>query len=349
MTKIFYRYLIKRSVHFSFLTLIIFGLLDSVFMLISELENISNEYKFANIFKYVFFSMPHRLIDFVEGSCLLGLMISLGLSHQEGNLNVLRSSGSSPFKIVALSSLGAIFLTLSLISLDEISFRNAFLNAEASKNLIVNRNNTSNAQSKWVKSGDSYLNFHDVLDNKIYKVRFLKFKDKKLSHSIISDSAVLDGDKITFDNAVYKNFLDNTEIKEYVNFDIPLRSKITLDNINNLGIIDLYSYKKLFSNSTLKKDITFKSHIDKYFYKKLFLPISIFLLIVFFGSLVFTSLRESTIGGKIIISIVGAFIYRLIQDLSASVFISYNLPVVIGIALPSMILIILSLRFYKNI
>ena len=89
MTKIFYRYLIKRSFYFSFLILIIFGLLDSVFMLISELENISNEYKFANILKYVFFSMPHRLIDFVEGSCLLGLMISLGLSHQEGNLNVL--------------------------------------------------------------------------------------------------------------------------------------------------------------------------------------------------------------------------------------------------------------------
>ena len=177
----------------------------------------------------------------------------------------------------------------------------------------------------------------------------MKYKDKKLSHSIISDSAVLDGDKITFDNAVYKNFLDNTKIKEYVNFDIPLRSKITLDNINNLGIIDLYSYKKLFSNSTLKKDITFKSHIDKFFYKKIFLPISIFLLIIFFGSLVFTSLRETTIGGKIIISIVVAFIYLLIQDLSASVFISYNLPVVIGIALPSMILIILSLRLYKNI
>ena len=38
--------------------------------------------------------MPHNLLDFLEGACLLGVMIALGLSHQEGNLNVLRTAGA---------------------------------------------------------------------------------------------------------------------------------------------------------------------------------------------------------------------------------------------------------------
>ncbi len=80
MIKIFNIYLIKRSFYFSFFILIIFGILDSIFIFISELENISNKYNVLNIFKHVLNSMPHRLIDFIDGACLLGVMISLGVS-----------------------------------------------------------------------------------------------------------------------------------------------------------------------------------------------------------------------------------------------------------------------------
>ena len=65
---IFNLYLIKRSFVFSISILILFGILDSIFSLISELENISERYTFTSILVYVFQSMPHRLIDFVEGA-----------------------------------------------------------------------------------------------------------------------------------------------------------------------------------------------------------------------------------------------------------------------------------------
>ena len=106
MTKIFYIYLIKRSLYFSFNILMFFGLLDSIFNFISELENLTPEYNIAQILIYVMSSLPHNLIDFIEGACLLGVMLALGLSHQEGNLNVLRTAGVAPLKIVFLSSIG---------------------------------------------------------------------------------------------------------------------------------------------------------------------------------------------------------------------------------------------------
>jgi hypothetical protein len=63
MIKIFNKYLINRSFYFSLSILLIFGLLDSIFIFISELEKNSSDYTFLNILKYVIFSMPHNLLD----------------------------------------------------------------------------------------------------------------------------------------------------------------------------------------------------------------------------------------------------------------------------------------------
>ena len=92
--KIYTKYFIKRSFLISFFIFTIFALLDLSFNFLSELENISQEYTFLDALKFVLLSMPHNAISFLEGACLLGVMISLGISHQEGNLNVLRSNYS---------------------------------------------------------------------------------------------------------------------------------------------------------------------------------------------------------------------------------------------------------------
>ncbi len=77
MIKIFNKYLIKRSFYFSLFILMVFGVLDSIFTFISELENTSPQYGIFNVLKYVIFSLPHNLIDFIEGACLLGVMLLL--------------------------------------------------------------------------------------------------------------------------------------------------------------------------------------------------------------------------------------------------------------------------------
>ena len=350
MMKIFYIYLIKRSFYFSFSILIFFGLLDLVFNFISELENITPDFNITKIFIYVFLSLPHNLTDFVEGACLLGVILALGLSHQEGNLNVLRTSGVAPLKIVVLSSVGSIILALSLIVFDEISFKKIHLQAEANKNILSERNTSEKKDLSWIKSDDSYLSFENILDNQIFNVRLIRTQNNMIIYSASSNTATIDGDKIIFDSdVIYKSFInDFTKNNEEV-FDIPIRSKISLRNIENLNLLEINSYRKLFINSNIKQDILFKSHLDKSFYKITFKLISILVLIIFFGSLIFTSLRDSTLGGRVVVAVTGAFIYKISQDLSIGVFISYGLPVFIGVALPSILLMLMSIKSYKKI
>ncbi|MAR95866.1 MAG: permease [Gammaproteobacteria bacterium] len=347
--KIFNTYLVKRSFYFSFSILIVFGILDSIFIFISELENISIQYNILKIFQFVLSSMPHRLIDFLDGACLLGVMISLGISHQEGNLNVLRSSGKSPLRIVFISSMGAFILSLSLVILDEVSFQKLYLNAKANKNISI-ESNISSKDINWIKYNESFLSFENIIEDKLYKVRFIKIANQQIDHYIKSDIVIFREDKIFFDkNSEIRSFKDNKNFNDYQAFEIPIQSKISLSNVNHLNLRNIQKYREMFSNSSLKKDIIFKRHLDKAFYEKTLLPFSILILIIYFGSLIFTSLRDSTLGSRIVVSVIGAFVYNLIQDLSIGIFISYGFSILIGVIIPSAILIILAIFSYKKI
>ena len=207
MTKIFYIYLIKRSFYFSFSILMFFGLLDLIFSFISELESLSPEFTIGQTLIYVISSLPHNLINFIEGACLLGVMLALGLSHQEGNLNVLRTAGVAPLKIVILSSIGSIILASSLIVFDEVSFKKIHLQAEANKNILSKGNVSENKSLDWIRSGNSYLSFENIVDNKIFNVRFIKTQNNKVAYSVTSNTALIDGDKIIFNNnIIHKSF-----------------------------------------------------------------------------------------------------------------------------------------------
>lgn len=349
MIKIFSFYLLKRSFYFSLFFLIAFGLLDSIFMFLTELENLSVTYRVSDIFKYVIFTMTHRLVDFIEGATLLGVMIALGLSHQEGNLNTLRTAGKSPMNIIFVSSIGALILTISLLMFDEIAFRKLFIKAEADRNIAVGINTQKEHDLIWIKDNESFLSFERIIDDIIYQPRFIKIQNNELAYTISASRAKINEKNINFpSDSLYKLYSESF-IADEETFEIPIQSRVSIKRIDNIGILDLISYRSMLSNSFIDQDVLFKAHLDKAIYKKIYLPFSILLLIMFFGSLIFSSLRDTGVGGRVLIAVMGAFIYKLFQDLSIGIFISYQLTTFIGVILPSLVLLLMSLISYKRI
>ena len=97
------------------------------------------------------------LLNFLKVLALLGFMVALGISHQEGNLNVLRSNGLSPIKIILISSLGSMIVVLSILAMDEIAFREMHINSKVEKDSLLARLLKSKSKFQWIKQNDYLL------------------------------------------------------------------------------------------------------------------------------------------------------------------------------------------------
>ena len=348
--KIFHKYLIKRSLFISLFVLILFVLLDMVFSLMSELENISDEYNFIAILKYIVFSSPQNAINFLEGACLLGVMISLGISHQEGNLNVLRSSGQSPIKIIITSAIGPMLIVFLYLFANEYYFNDINSGAKLERAIKVGKTKDNAMKNDWLKDSNSFLSYTNLSNSTIYNVKFIKTDDSQVLYYKTAYSAQVEEGRLIFDETLkthtYKN---NTIINNVERFDFPLVAKIPYKNIEDLSIYEITKTKKVLSESNIIEDRLFLSHIDKSYYKKLFQPFSILSVIIFFGAFIFGSLRSASPASRIVLSVVGAFLYKIIQDFSISLAIATNFSVFIGVIAPAVFLSLASLFLYKRI
>ena len=350
--KIFNKYLVKRSFLISIFIFIIFAILDTVFNFISELENLSIDYTFFYALKHAFFSMPHRSIEFLEGACLLGFMVALGISHQEGNLNVLRSNGLSPIKIILISSLGSMVVVLSILAMDEIAFREMHIKSKLEKGSLLGQAPQEQSKLQWIKQNDYLLSYTNVIDGLIFNPRLIKVNSniEKVKYFKSAKSAKIEENGITFDQSLLvEGNPSSDEIANYEIFSFPLVTSIPFSDIDSLSLSRIASYRSLMIESTLDEDVLFKAHLDKSFYKKIFYPFSVLAIMIFFGSFIFGSLRDSSPGSRIVFAVFGGFLYRIFQDLSISISISYSMPVLIGVITPAVILLMLSIYSYKQI
>lgn len=350
--KIFNKYLVKRSFLISIFIFIIFAILDTAFNFISELENLSIDYTFFYALKHAFVSMPHRSIEFLEGACLLGFMVALGISHQEGNLNVLRSNGLSPIKIILISSLGSMIVVLSILAMDEIAFREMHIKSKVEKDSLLGQATQEQSKFQWIKQNDYLLGYTNVIGSLILNPRLIKVDSdiEKVNYFKSAKSAKIIENGITFDQGLLvEGNPSSDEITNYEIFSFPLVATIPFSDIDSLSLDRIASYRSLMIESSLDEDVLFKAHLDKSFYKKIFYPFSVLAIMIFFGSFIFGSLRDSSPGSRIVFAVFGGFLYRIFQDLSISISISYSLPILIGVIAPASILLILSIYSYKRI
>ena len=350
LMKIFNKYLIKRSFFISFFIFIIFALLDLVFNFISELENLSDTYTFISALKYVFLSMPHSAMNFLEGACLLGIMISLGISHQEGNLNVLRSSGKSPIQIILISSIGPMFLVFSFLLIDELAFREIHLNSQIEKSLKLNSSQEVSSNIQWVKDENSLISYTNITNETIFNVKFVKLASNKVLYFKTASSAKISKNRIIFDDSLlFHSFNGQGNTGAFEDFLFLLVARVSFNDIENLSIGDVRKYRLLLRGNLVKEDQLFRMHLDKSFYKRIFYPFSILAIIIFFGSFIFSSLRDSSPASRIVLAVVGGFVYKVIQDFSISFFISFSYPIFIGVIAPAILLLVASSYSYKKI
>ena len=294
--------------------------LDFSVTLVMELENISDDTNFLVIFNMVLLEQPHKGLQYIESSMLIGTLIALAIFNQQGNLVFLRSAGFSPIKIVLISGIGPLILSLFLIFFDEVIFLDL---SQKSKTF----NQPSQAQSievfQWEIVDENLIGLKRINNTDVQAIQIIEFDDQQ---KIISSSYFEEGK------------LNNTQLliadpSNQETFDFPASLLFSARAIENLPLASLLGLKQTYQS---EKDI---QKIDSLIYARALLPISIIAVIFLAGSLMFSSLRSGGVGRQIIIGISIGLIYDLLKDLSIASFLTYQWPILIAYLLPIMILI----------
>ena len=312
------KHLIIRSFVISALVWLVMLFLDFAVTLVMELENLSDDTSFLNIFYLVLYEQLHKGMQYLESSMLIGTLISLSIFNQQGNLVFLRSAGFSPLKIVLVSGLGPLILSLVLIFFDETLFMDL---AKTPKTL--NQPNQSAELIQWEVADKNLIGLSRLNDSEAEAIRIIEFNDQQkiISFTSFKEGELDDGKLQIVDSSYNKTF------------DFPASFLLSNNALEKFSLPALFRLKNSYQ---LNKDL---QKIDSLIYSRFLMPISIIAIIFLAGSLMFDNMRSTGVGRQIIIGISLGLIYDLIKDLSIASFLTYQWPILMAHLLPIMILI----------
>jgi len=283
-----------------------------------ELENLADDNSFISIFNVVLYEQLHKGMQYLESSMLIGTLIALSIFNQQGNLVFLRSAGLSPLKIVLVSGIGPIILSLALIFFDETLFLDL-----SKKSKAMNQPTESAEVFQWEITEKNLIGLKRIDNNEAQAIQIIEFNDEQriASSSSFQEGKFDKGQLMILDSATQQSF------------NFPASVLLSNNVLETLSFSSLLNLKRTYqSNKDLQK-------IDSLIYARVLLPVSIIAIIFLAGSLMFDSLRSGGVGRQIIIGISFGLIYDLIKDLSIASFLTYQWPILIAHLLPIMVLI----------
>jgi lipopolysaccharide export LptBFGC system permease protein LptF len=241
-------------------------------------------------------------------------------------------------------------LVFSFLLMDELAFREIHLNSQIEKSLKLSSSQEVSSNIQWVKDENLLISYTNITSDTIFNVKFVKLASNKVLYFKTASSAKISKNRIIFDDTLlFHSFNGQSNTGAFEDFLFPLVARVSFNDIENLSIGDVRKYRLLLRGNLVKEDQLFRMHLDKSFYKRIFYPFSILAIIIFFGSFIFSSLRDSSPASRIVLAVVGGFVYKVIQDFSISFFISFSYPIFIGVIAPAILLLIASTYLYKKI
>ena len=222
MNYIFYKHLFFRSL-LTAIIVVIFLFSFDLFISLATNSDMFNE-NFSKILTDQLGSSFRNVLQYFEILMLIAVLISLARFRESGNLNFLQSLGISPFKILLLSSLGPILLSL------------LFMYAGQKSNLL----NELSPKNDYFLVSDKAIFHHQPEEQKIFKLS----EDNALEviYSRANEENVFN---ILYEGAGFKDTKSVIESISNNNFVLPKESKnnlkLKLLPFTTLGVIFLSS------------------------------------------------------------------------------------------------------------
>lgn len=315
--------------------------LDAVFSFIDQFDKLKQGYHAREAAIFVIATLPQTMYEFVSVATLLACLIGLGSMAGNSELIIFRTSGISVSRILLSIMKPVGLIVLFGFFLGQYISPNTSEFAESYRSLKLGNVGASNFKDGyWQKEGNTFIYIKGLESNGIlHGVRLFEFdENQQLRSSKAYERSIYQGDSWS-SLGVRSTFVEEDVIRSSVAANEKWFSKLTPDMLkllvmtpDKLSITELYQYANYLEAQGQSAEKYYLS-----FWNKMLLPFSTVAMVLIASFFIFGSLRETTVGSRVIVGIVIGLVFQQAQTLSAHIALVYHFDPALASSIPAAI------------
>ncbi|AUI65228.1 MULTISPECIES: LPS export ABC transporter permease LptG [Glaesserella] len=339
------RYIGKTILAAIMLTLFMLVGLGAIIKFVEEFRAVGQgNYDGLHAAYYTLLTIPRDIETFFPIAALLGSLMGLGGLASRSELVVMQSAGFSRFRIglaVMKTAIPLMIITMIMgewgVPQTEQYARNMRSIAQSGGSMLATQGGF------WAKDGKDFIYIRQIQDERnLNNLLIYQFENRELK-------SIKQAEKATYSEQgwvlqkVEKSEIHENNIVQTKEADQPWQTSITP---SKLGIVSLKPESLSISGLAdyvgfLKETGQDPKRFEITFWRKVFQPISMAVMMLLAISFIFGPLRSSTMGAKIVIGILAGFVFYVANIVfgNLSLVVSW-LPVPIGALTPSLLCLI---------
>ena len=342
------RYIGKSILGSIFATLLTLVGLSAIIKFVEQFRSVGKgTYDIWQAVAFTGLTIPKDIETFFPMAALLGALIALGNLASRSELVVMQAAGFSRFKIgmaVMKTALPLVLLTMVIgewgIPQTEQFARDMRARALSGGSMLSMKNGV------WAKDGNNFVFVRRVTDdaklNDIYIYTFDQHRNlTELKHANQASYSE-DESKWTL-RQVNHSMISKDEITTSNRLSEKWETNLTPDKLGavslrptSLSISGLYNYISFLRETG--QDV---SRFELTFWRKIFQPVSVGVMMLLALSFIFGSLRSVTAGARIVTGICFGFLFYVVNEIFGQMSVVYNMPAVFGALMPSLLFIVM--------
>ena len=342
------RYIGKSILGSIFATLLTLVGLSAIIKFVEQFRSVGKgTYDIWQAVAFTGLTIPKDIETFFPMAALLGALMALGNLASRSELVVMQAAGFSRFKIgmaVMKTALPLVLLTMVIgewgIPQTEQFARDMRARALSGGSMLSMKNGV------WAKDGNNFVFVRRVTDdvklNDIYIYTFDQHRNlTELKHANQASYSE-DESKWTL-RQVNHSMISKDEITTSNRLSEKWETNLTPDKLGavslrptSLSISGLYNYISFLRETG--QDV---SRFELTFWRKIFQPVSVGVMMLLALSFIFGSLRSVTAGARIVTGICFGFLFYVVNEIFGQMSVVYNMPAVFGALMPSLLFIVM--------
>ena len=342
------RYIGKSILGSIFATLLTLVGLSAIIKFVEQFRSVGKgTYDIWQAVAFTGLTIPKDIETFFPMAALLGALMALGNLASRSELVVMQAAGFSRFKIgmaVMKTALPLVLLTMVIgewgIPQTEQFARDMRARALSGGSMLSMKNGV------WAKDGNNFVFVRRVTDdaklNDIYIYTFDQHRNlTELKHANQASYSE-DESKWTL-RQVNHSMISKDETTTSNRLSEKWETNLTPDKLGavslrptSLSISGLYNYISFLRETG--QDV---SRFELTFWRKIFQPVSVGVMMLLALSFIFGSLRSVTAGARIVTGICFGFLFYVVNEIFGQMSVVYNMPAVFGALMPSLLFIVM--------